>query len=273
MTDAVRAQNAVRESEQRLQQLANTIPQLAWMAETDGIVHWYYDRWLEFAGTSHDDMMESGWMSIVHPDDVDALTSQWRRSAETGALYEATGRLRARNGAYHTFFIRAAALRDEAGNIVRWFGTNTDVLQEAIEQTRPLVETKGQAFVADMAGADYIVNGDKTRLIQIFANILNNAAKYTPNGGTIALRLAANAERPQVTVEDSGAGITTTLLPHIFELFTQGERLPDRAQGGLGLGLSLVKRLVELHDGKRGQGARQHIQGGFAARADGTGSE
>jgi CheY-like chemotaxis protein/two-component sensor histidine kinase len=124
-----------------------------------------------------------------------------------------------------------------------------DVLQEAIEQTRPLVETKGQVFVADLAGADYIVNGDKTRLIQIFANILNNAAKYTPNGGTIALRMAASAERLQVTVEDSGAGITMTLLPHIFELFTQGERLPDRAQGGLGLGLSLVKRLVELHGG------------------------
>lgn len=345
VTDAVRAQKAVRDSELRLRQLANTIPQLAWMAETDGIVHWYNDRWLEFAGTSHDEMMESGWMSIVHPDDVDALTSLWRLAADSGELYEATGRLRARSGAYHTFFIRAAPLRDEAGDIVRWFGTNTDVtplhtaqdklraadrrkdeflamlahelrnplapiasaaellqhasgnaalvqktsrviarqvdhmsklvedlvdvsrvtrghialrnenlrindvLQEAIEQTRPLVETKGQVFVADTAGADYIVYGDKTRLIQIFANILNNAAKYTPNGGAIALRLAANAERVQVTVQDSGAGITTTLLPHIFELFTQGERLPDRAQGGLGLGLSLVKRLVELHGG------------------------
>ncbi|WLI89084.1 PAS domain-containing protein [Massilia sp. R2A-15] len=358
VTEAVRAQNAVRESEQRLRQLANTIPQLAWMAESDGIVHWYNDRWLEFAGTSHEEMMERGWMSIVHPDDVEALTSQWRHSAETGALYEATGRLRSVSGAYHTFFIRAAALRDEAGAIVRWFGTNTDVtplhtaqdklraadrrkdeflamlahelrnplapiatgaellkhaagnealvqktsrviarqvdhmsklvedlvdvsrvtrghialrhenlritdiLREAIEQTRPLVETRRQVFSADLPGADYFVNGDKTRLIQIFANILNNAAKYTPDGGNIALRLGANADRLVVTVEDSGAGITATLLPHIFELFTQGERLPDRAQGGLGLGLSLVKRLVELHGGTvaaesagRGQGS------------------
>jgi PAS domain S-box-containing protein len=127
VTDAVRAQKAVRDSELRLRQLANTIPQLAWMAESDGIVHWYNDRWLEFAGTSHDEMMASGWMSIVHPDDVDALTSLWRLAAESGDLYEATGRLRSRSGAYHTFFIRAAPLRDEAGDIVRWFGTNTVV--------------------------------------------------------------------------------------------------------------------------------------------------
>lgn len=345
VTDAVRAQNAVRESEQRLRQLANTIPQLAWMSDAEGGVDWYNDRWLEFSGTSLDAMMGGGWMSIVHPDDIDALTSQWQRSAATGELYEATGRLRSRTGAYHTFFIRAAALRDEAGDIIRWFGTNTDVtplhtaqeklraadrrkdeflamlahelrnplapiataaellkhasgnaalvqktsrviarqvdhmsklvedlvdvsrvtrghialrhehlrindiLHEAIEQTCPLVETKAQVFEADLSGGGYFVHGDKTRLIQIFANILNNAAKYTPAGGHIALRLAASADRLQVTVEDSGAGITATLLPHIFELFTQGERLPDRAQGGLGLGLSLVKRLVELHGG------------------------
>jgi CheY-like chemotaxis protein len=83
----------------------------------------------------------------------------------------------------------------------------------------------------------------------VVSNVLSNAAKYTPQGGHIALSVEARKTEVEITVKDNGSGIEPRLLPHIFELFTQGQRTPDRAQGGLGLGLSLVKSLVELHDG------------------------
>jgi CheY-like chemotaxis protein len=85
--------------------------------------------------------------------------------------------------------------------------------------------------------------------VQVLSNILNNAAKYTPTGGQIMLRVTAMDDRVLVTVTDNGIGIEPDVLPYIFELFTQAERTPDRSQGGLGIGLALVKSLVTLHGG------------------------
>jgi CheY-like chemotaxis protein len=93
------------------------------------------------------------------------------------------------------------------------------------------------------------VLGDRTRLVQVLSNILNNAAKYTPAGGQIALRVTAHGDRVTVTVTDNGIGIEPDVLPYIFDLFTQAERTPDRSQGGLGIGLALVKSLIMLHGG------------------------
>ncbi|MEJ7805863.1 MAG: ATP-binding protein, partial [Telluria sp.] len=93
------------------------------------------------------------------------------------------------------------------------------------------------------------VHGDKTRLIQVFANLFNNAAKYTAAGGRIAVRARAGDGHITVTVEDNGEGFSDELLPRIFDLFSQAERTPDRSQGGLGLGLALVKSVVRLHEG------------------------
>lgn len=94
------------------------------------------------------------------------------------------------------------------------------------------------------------VRGDQTRLVQSVANILNNAAKYTPKAGRIALALEAGEGRMRLTVSDNGSGMPPELLPNVFDLFTQGARTLARSQGGLGLGLTLVKRLVELHQGE-----------------------
>jgi CheY-like chemotaxis protein len=93
------------------------------------------------------------------------------------------------------------------------------------------------------------VTGDRTRLVQVVSNLLNNAAKYTPPNGSLTVSMALG-EEVEIRVADNGIGIDSGLLPHVFELFTQGERTPDRAQGGLGLGLALVKSLVELHGGQ-----------------------
>jgi CheY-like chemotaxis protein/anti-sigma regulatory factor (Ser/Thr protein kinase) len=94
------------------------------------------------------------------------------------------------------------------------------------------------------------VDADETRLEQVVTNLLDNAVKYTPEGGRIALRVHAEGDDVLLQVEDSGMGIAPDLLPRVFDLFSQGERTLDRSQGGLGLGLALVRRLAELHGGE-----------------------
>ena len=86
--------------------------------------------------------------------------------------------------------------------------------------------------------------------MQVIANLLNNAAKYTPQAGEITLRVDVGDGLVKIAVSDNGIGIDSRLLPQVFELFTQAERTPDRAQGGLGIGLALVKKLVHLHGGR-----------------------
>jgi CheY-like chemotaxis protein len=123
------------------------------------------------------------------------------------------------------------------------------VIERAVEQTTGLIEQKHHHLSVDMPAGPLYVRADKTRLIQIFANLLNNAAKYTPAGGRIGLGASVQDGQVTVRVFDNGEGFSAELLPRLFELFSQGERQPDRSQGGLGLGLALVKSLVQLHGG------------------------
>ncbi|NNG22517.1 response regulator [Massilia sp. ML15P13] len=119
----------------------------------------------------------------------------------------------------------------------------------AVEQSRPLIETRHHSLTVRTDAAQSTVHGDRTRLVQVIVNLLNNAAKYTPQGGEIALAVHAGADMVSISVADNGIGIDSRLLPQVFDLFTQAERTPDRAQGGLGIGLALVKTMVTLHGG------------------------
>ena len=127
------------------------------------------------------------------------------------------------------------------------------VVASAVEQTRPQMEARRHALavhmLADPGEEPIQVHGDRTRLVQVLANLLGNAAKYTPQQGQIVLAVHADAQHVDIAVTDNGIGIDSSLLPHIFELFTQAERTPDRSQGGLGIGLALVKNMVALHGG------------------------
>ena len=129
------------------------------------------------------------------------------------------------------------------------------ILSGAVEQARPLIEARHHALHIHLSSELVFVKGDKTRLVQVIANLLNNAAKYTPQNGEIRLALEIKDGWACIHVRDNGSGIAPTLLPYVFDLFTQGERTPDRAQGGLGLGLSLVKNITALHGGRVAAGS------------------
>jgi PAS domain S-box-containing protein len=123
------------------------------------------------------------------------------------------------------------------------------VINSAVEQIRPMIESRHHQLHLRLPLSHAYVHGDKTRLVQILANILGNAAKYTPSHGEIELELEVQQTQVQIRVRDNGSGISPSLLSHIFDLFTQAHRTPDRSQGGLGLGLALVKSLTGLHGG------------------------
>jgi signal transduction histidine kinase/CheY-like chemotaxis protein len=122
-----------------------------------------------------------------------------------------------------------------------------DVLNQAIKATRPLLEQKQHRLLVDVPTLRW--HGDPERLAQVVANLLSNAARYTPPGGHVTLATRIKGDTLQIQVTDDGNGIAPSLLPHIFELFVQGSRQPDRARGGLGLGLALVHKLVQMHGG------------------------
>jgi PAS domain S-box-containing protein len=125
------------------------------------------------------------------------------------------------------------------------------IVDEAIEQVRPMFETRRQHLAVDIADPDATVLGDKARLVQVLANLLGNAAKYTPEDRRIEVAAGVDGARGRLllTVRDEGIGMEPELTGHVFDLFTQAQRSVDRAQGGLGLGLALVKNLVGLHGG------------------------
>jgi PAS domain S-box-containing protein len=124
------------------------------------------------------------------------------------------------------------------------------VLRSAMEAVRPLVEARGHELTIAMQPDTIFLDADPTRLAQVISNLLNNAAKYTEKGGHIWLTAERHGDETMVSVRDTGIGIAAEHLPHLFEMFSQVAPALERSQGGLGIGLSLVKGLVELHGGK-----------------------
>ena len=125
------------------------------------------------------------------------------------------------------------------------------VLAHGLETVRPFIESRRHQLVRDVPDVPVMLRGDFARLSQVVANLLNNAAKYTEEGGSIELSLTLPAQgQAVIAVRDNGIGIEDDLLPNVFEMFEQGKQSLDRSQGGLGVGLTLVQRLVELHDGR-----------------------
>ncbi|HEX4795170.1 MAG TPA: response regulator [Humisphaera sp.] len=354
------SEEALRESEERFRLMANSIPQLAWMARPDGSVFWYNDRWYDYTGTDFPHMQGSGWQSVLDPDDVRRVVLGFNRCLNSGQPWEDTFRLRSRHGELRWHLSRARPLRDAQGKISLWFGTNTDVTdqretQEQLRQSKQEAEAarasaedanrlkdeflatlshelrtplnaivgwaqilrsgnlpreefaegveaiernaKAQSqLIEDLLDVSRIISGklrldiqgiemssvvnealgavtpsatakgiridriisasgtrtwgDAGRLQQVVWNLLSNAIKFTEKGGTIQIILARVNSRLEVTVKDTGRGIDADFLPHVFERFRQADSSTKRSHGGLGLGLAIVRQLVELHGGK-----------------------
>ena len=352
VSDRVRAEAGLRESEAKFRTIAEAMPQMVWSTLPDGSADYYNRQWYEFTGVPDGSTDGEAWNGIFHPDDQARAWTRWAHSLATGERYEIEYRLHHHTGEYRWVLGRALPVRDEAGGIIRWMGSCTDIHEQklvqtalqqseetlrqadrrkdeflamlahelrnplapistaaellrlsardekrvmqasaiitrqvrhmtelvddlldvsrvtrglvtldreifdlrtavrgAVEQVAPLIDGRRHTLSLRSSATPLWVNGDRTRLTQIVANLLNNAAKYTPPGGQITLDVRATDDRVQVTVQDDGNGIDGKLLPHVFALFTQAERTPDRAQGGLGIGLALVKSLTTLHGG------------------------
>jgi PAS domain S-box-containing protein len=179
ITERKRAEAALAASETRFRELADNMSQFAWTADAQGSIYWYNKRWHDYAGTTLEEMQGWGWQKVHHPDHVDRVVDRIRQCFAVGSPWEDTFPLRGKDGTYRWFLSRARPIRNEAGDLVRWFGTNTDVteqieaekalriLNETLEQR---VETEAQErariwnvsqdllVVADMAGRSVAVN-------------------------------------------------------------------------------------------------------------------
>jgi CheY-like chemotaxis protein len=123
------------------------------------------------------------------------------------------------------------------------------VIHQAVEMSQPLIDTAGHHLRVILPAEPLFLHADPVRLTQVFANLLNNSSKYTPAGGQLQISAERDGDHAVVRVKDSGAGIPADQLEKIFNMFNQVDRSPERAQGGLGIGLTLVRRLSEMHGG------------------------
>lgn len=344
-TERKQAEEALANSEARFRLLSEVMPQLVWSSHPDGLIDYCNQRWLDYTGLDADEFKGDGWSVILHPDDRSATLAAWKRSTETGEEFNVEQRLRSHSGEYRWFLTRALPLRNEAREVVKWFGTCTDieaqkrandslrdadrrkdeflatlahelrnplapirnslqilkmpridaataqqtremmerqvhhlvrlvddlldvsrvmrgkielrnepvelatVVARAVETAHALIESQGHQLVIDMADESLLLNADPVRLTQVIGNLLTNAAKYTEAGGYIWLTARRIGDEAVLRVRDSGIGIAPEMLPHVFELFMQVDHAASRSQGGLGIGLTLVKNLVEMHEG------------------------
>ena len=341
-----RQAEALRASENRYRALADNVQQLFWTCTAEGLCDYVSAQWVNYTGIPEAQQLGMGWLSLViHPDDRERTGSRWEAATRGQAPYDLEYRIKAADGTYRWFKVRGTPIRDQQGEIVRWFGTCTDiedqkqaeaalqaadrkkneflamlahelrnplasvgtavqllefpnaqaeipwvhdviarqvkqfgrliddlldvsritrgtielrtetldaaqrVLERAQESVRPIVDERGHQLFVSFAAEPLWMMADPTRLEQIVVNLLTNAAKYTPANGKIWLTACREEDSIVIRVRDNGIGIPPEKLPEMFELFTQGDRSLARSEGGLGVGLTLVKSLVELHGG------------------------
>jgi PAS domain S-box-containing protein len=333
--ERARAEAALRESEERFRMLADNIAQLAWTCDALGNVTWYNQRWLDYTGSSFDEMKGWSWKKVLHPDHVERVVAGVKRSDATGRPWTDTFPLRGKDGQYRWFLSRAIPIHDQQSEIACWFGTNTDVTElreanrakdeflamlghelrnplapivstlelmrleggrkfekeremmlrqarhlaallddlldvarlargkielnrstvaldemvaRAVEAAGPLIEQRRHELHVDVAPGLFVA-ADEKRIVQVISNLLNNAAHYTPPSGHIFISGERRDRSVVLRVRDDGVGIAPKLLPHVFERFQQGLSIDDRSERGLGVGLAIVRSLVELHGG------------------------
>lgn len=338
------AEVAARESEQRFRTLAEAIPEIVWTAQPDGVIDYCNQRWFDYSGLDLEQTASLAWKKAVHPDDAQRSLRRWQHSLTSGEVYEAELRLRsASDGAYRWHLSRALPLRDAAGNIVKWFGSSTDIHDQKLAQqaqaqllamrddlvsnvshslrtplaslrgfselmlSRDFPQEKRREFLGIIhgesqrltqlinrfldlqrmeAGRELLssesldllkliseraalfaedgkhrlrleipahlprIRGDAERLHEVLNNLISNALKYSPYGGDVILGARAETDEVVVWVADHGLGLPPEAMAHLFSKFYRVETAERRGIAGTGLGLAMVKQIVELHHGR-----------------------
>jgi PAS domain S-box-containing protein len=172
ITERKRTEEAVRESEDRFRTLADNIPSLNWMADPDGNRFWFNRRWFEYTGTTLEEMRGAGWRAVHHPDHLDRIVRSMSGSLTTGRAWEETFPLRGRDGSYRWFLSRAVPIKNESGDIIRWFGSNTDITEqketeEALEEARQELEARVDKRTAELQRVNQELRELSSRLQQM----------------------------------------------------------------------------------------------------------
>jgi PAS domain S-box-containing protein len=210
-TERKKAQEALRESEQRFRTLSDNIAQLAWMADEQGSIFWYNQRWFDYSGTTLEEMYGWGWQKIHHPSHVERVTAKFKHHIEMGQFWEDTFPLRRHDGVYRWFLSRAFPITDSQGRVTRWFGTNTDVtelreIQEALQERETVLRT-----VTNEARVGLVMVSQDRRYL--FANNAYAEILGLPSADIVGKR-----------VPDVLAGVYDQIRPRLDRAFS-GERV------------------------------------------------
>ena len=186
--EAVLAANdkALRESELRFRELADNISQFAWTADASGWIYWYNKRWHDYTGTTLEDMQGWDWQKVHHPEHVDRVVERIRRCFETGTPWEDTFPLRGKDGNYRWFLSRALPIRNEAGDVVRWFGTNTDVTEQIEAENALRVSVERQTATADILK---VIASSPSDVRPVFEAIAERSNRLTGGHSTAVVRI------------------------------------------------------------------------------------
>jgi len=345
VTERIRAEEALRTSEQVYRAIGESIEYGVWICDAEGRNVYASESFLKLVGLSQQQCSDLGWGTVLHPEDAERTLAAWKECVRTGRHWDAEHRFRGVDGRWHPVLARGVRIENERGETTAWAGINLDisrlkqveqelreadrrkdeflatlahelrnplapirnslallrmtgagsgvetllemmerqvgqmvrlvddllevsritrgtielrretvalsaVVESAVETSRPLFESAHHRLEISLPDEDLLLEADPVRLAQIFTNLLNNAAKYTEPAGHISLSARREEGDVLVAVSDDGVGIPAERLSDIFDLFTQVDETRSRVQGGLGIGLTLVQRLTQLHGGR-----------------------
>jgi PAS domain S-box-containing protein len=229
--EAVLAVNdkALRESELRFRELADNISQFAWTADASGWIYWYNKRWHDYTGTRLEDMVGWDWQKVHHPEHVDRVVERIRRCFETGTPWEDTFPLRGKDGTYRWFLSRALPIRNEAGDVVRWFGTNTDVTEQIEAENALRVSVEQQTATADVLKA---ISRSTFNLQTVLHTLVESAARL------------CEADKATVTRQKDGEFYRAESFGFPSEFMDYVRNVPVVSDRGSAIGRALLEGVV-----------------------------